>query len=111
VIQPEEVIRDEDGMWTHSAMPHSDYEFIPLAWFTDQGLEVATVEFENDADEQLTDTWFETGHTDCSGWEPSKPPGEGWFVFSIHDGEDGPVCVWLRQAPPVGIDSEGGSHD
>jgi len=24
------------------------------------------------------------------------PPGEGWFTGSIHDTEDGPVCVWLR---------------
>ncbi|MED9131274.1 hypothetical protein RCM40_10780, partial [Escherichia marmotae] len=22
--------------------------------------------------------------------------GEGWFIGSIHDTEDGPVCVWLR---------------
>ncbi|EPV4612083.1 hypothetical protein ACV4SA_004811, partial [Escherichia coli] len=21
---------------------------------------------------------------------------EGWFIGSIHDTEDGPVCVWLR---------------
>ncbi|HFO4767186.1 TPA: hypothetical protein ACHJ1G_005562, partial [Escherichia coli] len=22
--------------------------------------------------------------------------GNGWFIGSIHDTEDGPVCVWLR---------------
>ncbi|HFO4393433.1 TPA: hypothetical protein ACHJWK_005297, partial [Escherichia coli] len=22
--------------------------------------------------------------------------GDGWFIGSIHDTEDGPVCVWLR---------------
>ncbi|WRH15744.1 hypothetical protein GC087_24405 (plasmid) [Pantoea sp. JZ2] len=27
---------------------------------------------------------------------PVKPPGEGWFTGSIHDTDDGPVCVWLR---------------
>ncbi|ENW8440524.1 hypothetical protein N5T03_28455, partial [Escherichia coli] len=21
---------------------------------------------------------------------------DGWFIGSIHDTEDGPVCVWLR---------------
>ncbi|MCV5421355.1 hypothetical protein OFN47_32105, partial [Escherichia coli] len=25
------------------------------------------------------------------------PEGEGWFVGSIHDTEDGPVCIWLRE--------------
>jgi hypothetical protein len=20
----------------------------------------------------------------------------GWFIFSIHDTEDGPICVWVR---------------
>ncbi len=30
-------------------------------------------------------------------WEPERPEGEGWFVGSIHDTEDGPVCIWLRE--------------
>ncbi len=33
---------------------------------------------------------------DISAWEPERPEGEGWFIGSIHDTEDGPVCVWLR---------------
>ncbi|ENZ4931634.1 hypothetical protein ACNBFU_005418, partial [Escherichia coli] len=33
---------------------------------------------------------------DIAAWEPERPEGEGWFVGSIHDTEDGPVCVWLR---------------
>ncbi|HFY0714224.1 TPA: hypothetical protein ACIGWI_005050, partial [Escherichia coli] len=28
---------------------------------------------------------------------PEAPEGEGWFVGSIHDTEDGAVCIWLRQ--------------
>ena len=24
--------------------------------------------------------------------------GDGWFVGSIHDTEDGPICIWLRHA-------------
>ena len=33
---------------------------------------------------------------DISAWEPERPEGDGWFIGSIHDTEDGPVCVWLR---------------
>ncbi|EOK3493480.1 hypothetical protein ACJQTL_004904, partial [Escherichia coli] len=33
---------------------------------------------------------------DISAWEPERPEGNGWFIGSIHDAEDGPVCVWLR---------------
>ncbi|EJN3771908.1 hypothetical protein NVA45_004960, partial [Escherichia coli] len=33
---------------------------------------------------------------DIAAWEPERPEGEGWFIGSIHDTEDGPVCIWLR---------------
>ncbi|EHU9778498.1 hypothetical protein KZ562_005197, partial [Escherichia coli] len=33
---------------------------------------------------------------DISAWEPERPEGDGWFIGSIHDTEDGPVCIWLR---------------
>lgn len=36
------------------------------------------------------------GDTDILAWQPSMPEGEGWFIASIHDTEDGPVCLWIR---------------
>lgn len=33
---------------------------------------------------------------DISTWQPDPPAGNGWFVGSIHDTEDGAVCIWLR---------------
>ncbi|EAP2788250.1 hypothetical protein LOH80_003432 [Salmonella enterica] len=33
---------------------------------------------------------------DISAWQPEAPAGDGWFVGSIHDTEDGAVCIWLR---------------
>lgn len=33
---------------------------------------------------------------DNSTWQPEAPKGDGWFVGSIHDTEDGAICVWLR---------------
>ena len=35
---------------------------------------------------------------DISAWQPETPAGGGWFVGSIHDTEDGAVCIWLRHA-------------
>lgn len=33
---------------------------------------------------------------DIYAWEPERPEGDAWFIGSIHDTEDGPVCVWMR---------------
>ena len=33
---------------------------------------------------------------DISSWQPSGIKGDGWFVGSIHDTDDGAVCIWLR---------------
>ncbi|PHP29628.1 hypothetical protein CR085_27015, partial [Salmonella enterica subsp. enterica serovar Typhimurium] len=33
---------------------------------------------------------------DISTWQPDPPAGNGWFVGSINDTEDGAVCIWLR---------------
>ncbi len=39
---------------------------------------------------------FDACDADISAWEPERPEGDGWFIGSIYDTEDGPVCVWLR---------------
>ena len=35
---------------------------------------------------------------ESSELQPSGIKGDGWFVGSIHDTEDGAVCIWLRHA-------------
>lgn len=95
-IERVEVLRDEDGYWTHPAYPESEDEGIPKSWFTERGLELTLVEFEYDAPEDIQTAYYEGGAPDVSKWEPSWPAGQGWFVFSIHDTEDGPICVWVR---------------
>lgn len=92
------VMRDELGHWTHPAWPSwNDESGIPKSWFTDNGLELYIVEFESDASPEMQAAYFEQGNPSCSAWQPSQPTGNGWFVFSIHDTEDGPVCVWVRK--------------
>lgn len=102
---PMPVTRDDLGHWTHPAWPqHGDEDAIPKSWFAQQGLEVFCVDFETDASEELNNAYFEQGNPDCCAWQPSTPPGDGWFIFSIHDTEDGPVCIWVR---PTQIAVEG----
>ncbi|ELY5803531.1 hypothetical protein SNN69_002917 [Cronobacter sakazakii] len=90
------VERDEYGCWTHPAFRAfcGEREYIPNeefeAWLKENNLMCAFVyrdEF---------DLPFDI-YCDTYGWEPEKPVGDGWFVGSIHDTEDGAVCIWLRQ--------------
>lgn len=102
-IQPVAVERDEYGHWTHPAWPQDGGENdIPKSWFKNNGLDLAIVEFEHDAPEELANAYFYEGDPEaCRDWTPSNPEGEGWFVFSIHDTEDGPICAWVRHIGDV----------
>jgi len=96
MIKPMEVKRDQYGYWSHP-----DYlafcdgrEFIPSAefnqWMESQGLQWSV----SYRDEEEVEPGIDG--SDLSSWEPKSPAGEGWFVGSIHDTEDGAVCIWLR---------------
>lgn len=91
------VQRDQYGYWTHPS--YEDFcagrESIPSeefnAWLSENGLEWRA-EYR---DEDEIDTHGD-GY-DISAWQPSGIKGDGWFVGSIHDTEDGAVCIWLRK--------------
>jgi len=101
LIEPMTVQRNELGMWTHPAWPDDGEESAILkSWFTDHGLEYSLIEMESDGPEQIVEDYFEQGLVDCTPWVPTAPPGDGWFIFSIHYTEDGPICVWVRKVTP-----------
>ncbi|WP_395490866.1 hypothetical protein ACG1VR_10415 [Cedecea davisae] len=96
-IQALPVERDQYGYWTH---PEYDKfcdgrERIPMSefnsWMVENGLEwIIEYRSENEIDPSAD------GY-DISSWQPElSAPGDGWFVGSIHDTEDGAVCIWLR---------------
>ncbi|AXH43556.1 hypothetical protein HOV55_gp38 [Erwinia phage vB_EhrS_59] len=96
MIKPIEVQRDKYGYWTH---PDYDAfcdgrEFISTAemdkWMEENGLEWR-VEYRDEGE-----IGRQTDGYDISTWQPSGIKGDGWFVGSIHDTEDGAVCIWLR---------------
>ncbi|PNK67515.1 hypothetical protein [Hafnia paralvei] len=96
-IQPVEVKRNQEGYWTHPEFEKfcGDREFISTAefdaWAKANGLEW-TAEY---CEEALSDSSDSYG---LSEWNVEMPESEGWFCGSIHDTEDGYVCIWLRHA-------------
>ncbi|WP_272657112.1 hypothetical protein [Providencia sp. PROV157] len=97
-IKPELVERDENGYWVHSRIPVSeDVEYLKQ-WFDNNCLEICNVYMDGDIDEShpTFKLYFEDGQCDISGWMPSKPQGDGWFIGGISESKDGPVCSWLR---------------
>ncbi|WP_256676858.1 hypothetical protein [Pseudomonas sp. H3(2019)] len=55
---------------------------------------------ESDVDADIFDAYMNDGQVDCSAWEIPHPTEPGWFILSIHDAEDGPVCIWGRKVAP-----------
>ncbi len=97
------VARNDDGYWTHPdyLALFGDREIISKEEFNafceKHNLESSIVDLECDDDEESHFIYFEKGSADISKWNPSKPDGDGWFIGSIHDTDDGPICVWFRK--------------
>ncbi|NIG73522.1 hypothetical protein F3J34_07915 [Klebsiella sp. Ap-873] len=97
-IQSMPVERDQYGYWTHPEYDKfcdgreaiSTTEF--NSWMEANGLEWTAEHRDEDEVDPNVDGY------DISSWKPElSPPGDGWFVGSIHDSEDGAVCIWLRR--------------
>ncbi|MRT01914.1 hypothetical protein [Ewingella americana] len=97
------VERDNLGFWAHPEYfePENGESGFPGEfdkWLSKENLQSSILSLEDDVDasdfaERYADGEFDA---DVSGWEPAKPDGDGWFIGSIHDTEDGPYCIWLR---------------
>lgn len=104
-----EVKRDEDGYWNHPDFPTGDTEatycqgesFMHEEFVRDYGMQLEAVML----DDSSTDTvaaWCEYERGDgCPNWAPKPPAGEGWFLLSIYDTEDGPAALFGRARPAI----------
>jgi hypothetical protein len=103
LIQPVVVERDKDGWWSHPAIPDFSEDGAAFkAWLAEQGLETTYKMLESEDDSNPAHvSYFENEDPSFAGWEPTPPSGDGWFTFSIHDTEDGPVWVWARRSAEV----------
>ena len=90
-------VRNRNGYWRHPDWPEEESDEVMKAWLSLIGYEIAMAWLESDEDAEDVQTRYENGDIDILAWHP-KPPaeGEGWFIVSIHDHEDGPVCIWAR---------------
>lgn len=100
LLAPRVIVRDEEGYLVHPDLPAADegtrYDLLLGAF----GLETAFVSMETDCkDEALLDRYFEDGDSDCSGWTPTPPAGEGWALLEIYPTEDGPYAMFARRKP------------
>lgn len=107
------VERDENGYWSHPAWDaiFCDREGMSRnelkSRLASKNLECTFIELECDYSTESEDAvyrYFERGDRDVSDWNPAPPEGDGWFIVSIHETDDGPVCYWVRPIPQ----SEGG---
>jgi len=114
LIQPAEVQRDESGYWSHPDVPEFDEGSTSesRAWVAEQGLELACVHLESESDDHPAYiAYFVNEEASCAAWEPPRPSGEGWFMLTIYDDEDGPLCWWARRvAAPATQTTEGAGN-
>ncbi|WP_342345782.1 hypothetical protein [Shewanella dokdonensis] len=97
MIKPADIIRDNDGLWTHPDLPEWDEGTTKEqvdAWASENGGTIHVEWMDGNAPQELTDRYFEVGEPDCSYWYPCCNK-EGNFLLSIHDTEDGPVALFF----------------
>lgn len=99
-ILPASPVRNAKGYWTHSQYPTFE-EGVASAEIA-SALNAAGVtswaftemQHDLDLDHPAYVRYFDDGEADIHDWNPTPPEGEGWFLLSIHDTEDGPVAVF-----------------
>jgi hypothetical protein len=101
LIQHAVVRRDKDGWWSHpDYLSEFDDEITPeqfAEWCKRQQVETKVSYMETDVDDEVFQAYMNDGQCNCSAWDITHPAEQGWFILSIHDAEDGPVCVWGRR--------------
>ncbi|HBO3152048.1 TPA: hypothetical protein L4S11_003825 [Pseudomonas aeruginosa] len=115
MIQAHLVERDQFGFWTNPNYPDlADNCSSSEAQETLRrlGLELQNVFMESDAPRL-----YDSARSDqrYSEWIPTRPEGAGWFVLSIHDTDNGPVCQYVRplgeHLSPIGLDAAAEQHE
>jgi hypothetical protein len=63
-------------------------------------VETKITHMESDVPADVSSTYMEDGQVDCSTWEIQPTAEPGWFILSILDAGDGPVCIWGQRVTP-----------
>jgi len=105
-IEAAPIVRNADGSYYHPALaslPDTDESAEAFtAWLAECGVQAASIWMEGDAPE-LADRYAGVGAdgdpSALADWQPTVPPGDGWFLLAIFDTEDGPVAHYVRPIP------------
>jgi len=97
ILTPRGIVRDQDGMLSHPAVPYLDEDVNYETFFAAFGIEAAFIHMENDVDCDTYDQYVASNSANCSFWTPSAPVGDGWLLLEIYDTEDGPVALYVRE--------------
>lgn len=102
------VCRDPFGYWSHPDFPATDDWSANTIndYLIRHQLEMNIIRLEDD-NPYIAKRVFEHCDPDISDWKPTEPDGEGWFLASILDSEQGPACIWLRPIPAVNNSQRG----
>ncbi|OON34712.1 hypothetical protein BTJ39_23390 [Izhakiella australiensis] len=93
-FDPEPVIRDRRGFGTHPALQGlTPGEFAAFLHQHRLQCEVSVMQYDDPA---AWLAWDAGGRGNVRHWQPVAPDEDAWFIGSIHDPGDGPVCFWLR---------------
>lgn len=106
-LKPVEVVRDKDGFFTHPQYSNAlDQLLGEREYPTEQewedfkkslGIEIFRTWLDGDASQEVVDRYFDGNIAACADWNPSYPNIDGyWFIVSIHDTEEGVVCLWAK---------------
>lgn len=77
----EKIDADDEGQAATEFIKKLGYEFLCIDFYDD-----ATVDQHNEYEINCAVT----------GWEPRKPRGEGWQLFSIYQHDDGVAAAYIR---------------
>lgn len=99
LLQAAPVTPDANGYWRHPGIPdlgplNSDAYY---KYSERQRLVFDFVMFTKDAPADLISRYATAEESPLREWQPTKPEGEGWFVWAISPSEQGPVCFWCRR--------------
>lgn len=104
LIEPLPVCRYANGCWSHPEYLSEFDDEITEEQFSDwcnrHQVETKITYMESDVPVDVFDAYMDDSQVDCSAWEIQHPAELGWFILSIHDAEDGPVCIWGRRVTP-----------
>ncbi|OTG85856.1 hypothetical protein B9T31_09695 [Acinetobacter sp. ANC 4558] len=107
-LTPAEITRNDYGFWTHPVLDEylnqvlGDREFMTnsehLHMMNYFNINLRQTQMEWDCSEELSDKYWGDGDIDAvAEWQPTQPQGDGWFLVSINDTDDGPIAWWAKE--------------